>query len=134
MHLAAGSSLLSSLLLVFSALELRPAFVRALANLAIAYANQGLHEDAVRTYLKTLAHNPDAHHIWGYLRISLSHMQRDELVELSHVRLALHSAVATTNAIHAVQIAHSRSFCFCVLLLLVLQQKNPELFRPFFQF
>lgn len=51
----------------------------------------------MRTYLATLAHNPDAQHIWGYLRISLSHMQRDDLVELSH-------------------------------------QKNPELFRPFFQF
>ena len=70
-----------------SALQLRPTFVRALANLAIAYANQGMHDEAVRTYLTTLTHNPDANHVWSYLRISLSHMQKDQLVELSHVRL-----------------------------------------------
>ena len=66
------------------ALQLRPAYVRTLANLAISYANQGMHEDAVRTYLTTLTHNPDANHVWSYLRISLSHLQRDDLVELSH--------------------------------------------------
>lgn len=66
------------------ALQLRPAYVRALANLAISYANQGLHEDAVRTYLTTLTFNPEANHVWSYLRISLSHLNRDELVELSH--------------------------------------------------
>jgi len=67
------------------ALQLRPAYVRTLANLAISYANQGMHEDAVRTYLTTLTHNPDANHVWSYLRISLSHLQREDLIELSHV-------------------------------------------------
>lgn len=80
--------------LLCSALQLRPAFVRALANLAISYANQGLHEDAIRTYLTTLSHNPEASHVWSYLRISLSHMQRDELVELSHVRINTHTPLA----------------------------------------
>ncbi len=66
------------------ALQLRPAYVRALSNLAIAYANQGLHEDAIRTYLTTLNYNPEANHVWSYLRISLSHLSREDLVELSH--------------------------------------------------
>lgn len=66
------------------ALQLRPAYVRALSNLAIAYANQGLHEEAIRTYLTTLHYNPEANHVWSYLRISLSHLSREDLVELSH--------------------------------------------------
>ena len=64
----------------------RPTYVRALANLAISFANQGLHEDAVRTYLATLKQNPTADHVWSYLRISLSHMGKDELVKLAEKR------------------------------------------------
>ena len=37
---------------------------------------QGFHEDAARTYLATLKQNPSANHIWSYLRISLSNMDR----------------------------------------------------------
>jgi peroxin-5 len=66
-----------------SALQLRPTYVRALANLAIAFANQGLHEDAVRTYLATLKQNPTADHVWSYLRVSLSNMNRADLVKLT---------------------------------------------------
>lgn len=65
-----------------NALQLRPTYVRALANLAIAFANQGLHEDAVRTYLATLKQNPTADHVWSYLRVSLSNMNRADLVKL----------------------------------------------------
>jgi peroxin-5 len=79
------------------ALQIRPGYVRALANLAIAYANQGLHDEAVKTYLLTLTHNPNANHIWSYLRISLSHLEKHDLVELS-------------------------------------QNKNVELFKPYYQF
>ena len=57
-----------------------------MANLAISFANQGLHEDAARTYLATLEQNPNASHIWSYLRISLSHLGRDELVALTKQR------------------------------------------------
>jgi peroxin-5 len=64
------------------ALEIRPTFVRALANLAISFANQGLHDQAVRTYLATLERNPNANHIWQYLRLSLSHLGRDDLTAL----------------------------------------------------
>eukprot|EP00823_Brevimastigomonas_motovehiculus_P008226 TRINITY_DN74_c4_g1_i1.p1 TRINITY_DN74_c4_g1~~TRINITY_DN74_c4_g1_i1.p1 ORF type:complete len:728 (+),score=194.19 TRINITY_DN74_c4_g1_i1:133-2316(+) len=70
------------------ALELRPGYVRALTNLAISYANQGLHGDAAPLYLSCLARNPDASHIWSYLRISLSHLGRDDLVELTHQKNA----------------------------------------------
>ena len=66
------------------ALALRPRYVRALANLAISYANQGLHEEAVSMYLKTLDCNADAAHVWSYLRISLSHLGKDKLVELTN--------------------------------------------------
>jgi len=82
------------------ALQLRPAYVRTLANLAISYANQGMHEDAVRTYLTTLTHNPDANHVWSYLRISLSHLQREDLIELSHVS-------CTTRTLQAQQLPAS---------------------------
>jgi peroxin-5 len=68
------------------ALQLRPTYVRALANTAIAFANQGQHADAARTYLATLKQNPSAEHIWSYLRISLSHMGRDDLVQLTTSR------------------------------------------------
>eukprot|EP00455_Lapot_gusevi_P026840 TRINITY_DN2831_c0_g1_i1.p1 TRINITY_DN2831_c0_g1~~TRINITY_DN2831_c0_g1_i1.p1 ORF type:complete len:694 (-),score=222.17 TRINITY_DN2831_c0_g1_i1:74-2101(-) len=66
------------------ALELRPNYVRALANLGISFANQGMHDRAVVTYLGTLARNPKAEHVWSYLRLSLSHMNRDDLVQLAH--------------------------------------------------
>jgi len=65
------------------ALALKPNYVRAAANMAIAFANQGLHEQAAAQYLRALRLNPNAEHIWSYLRISLSHMGRDSLVELS---------------------------------------------------
>jgi peroxin-5 len=68
------------------ALQLRPTYVRALANLAISFANQGLFEDAARTYLATLEKNPNASHIWGYLRIALSHLNRDDLSSLTYQR------------------------------------------------
>lgn len=66
------------------ALSLRPSYTRAMANLAIAHANQGMHEDAVIGYLRALQGNASASHIWSYLRISLSHLGKDKLVELTH--------------------------------------------------
>jgi len=65
------------------ALELRPNYVRALANLAISFANENKHEDAARTYLATLKQNPTADHVWSYLKVSLSHLDRPELLEIA---------------------------------------------------
>jgi len=66
------------------ALELRPNYVRALANLAISFANENKHADAVQTYLATLKQNPTADHVWSYLRVSLSHLDRPDLIEIAH--------------------------------------------------
>jgi tetratricopeptide (TPR) repeat protein len=63
---------------------LRPNYVRALANLGIAYANQNMHEEASSAYLATLARNPMAEHVWSYLRLSLASMGREDLVQLAH--------------------------------------------------
>eukprot|EP00475_Leptophrys_vorax_P014294 TRINITY_DN2068_c0_g1_i1.p1 TRINITY_DN2068_c0_g1~~TRINITY_DN2068_c0_g1_i1.p1 ORF type:complete len:608 (-),score=176.78 TRINITY_DN2068_c0_g1_i1:674-2497(-) len=68
------------------ALELKPNYVRALANLGISFANQGLHEQAAQAYLATLARNPTADHVWNYLKISLSTMDRQELIELANFK------------------------------------------------
>jgi len=119
------------------ALQLRPGYVRAQANLAIAYANQGLHQDAVRAYLTTLSHNPAASHVWSYLRISLAHMQREDLVELSHVS-GTHAWAAVTSTW---RLATRGSLSLSADPVLFVwpsfafeQQTNVELFRPFFQF
>jgi peroxin-5 len=66
------------------ALELRPHYVRSLANLAIAFANQQQHEDAVKAYLAALNQNPEASHLWGYLRLSLSSLGKDDMLEMTH--------------------------------------------------
>lgn len=63
------------------ALELRPGYVRAMANLGIAYANQNMHQDAARLYVQTLVKNPHAEHIWSYLRLSLAALRRNDLVQ-----------------------------------------------------
>ena len=68
------------------ALEIKPNFVRARANLGIAYANQGMHEEAAQAYLTTLVRNPNAEHIWSYLRLSLASMGREDLIQATHER------------------------------------------------
>jgi len=67
------------------ALELKPNYVRALANLGISFSNQGMHDEAAQAYLATLSCNPDAKHIWNYLRMSLSSLNRPELVDLTNL-------------------------------------------------
>lgn len=68
------------------ALELKPNYVRALANLGISFANQGLHREAAQAYLATLQRNPKAEHIWGYLRIALTSLERNDLLSLTDKR------------------------------------------------
>eukprot|EP01094_Clydonella_sp_ATCC50884_P010888 TRINITY_DN20707_c0_g1_i1.p1 TRINITY_DN20707_c0_g1~~TRINITY_DN20707_c0_g1_i1.p1 ORF type:complete len:451 (-),score=113.27 TRINITY_DN20707_c0_g1_i1:448-1683(-) len=68
------------------ALELKPNYVRAWVNMGISYANQGLYDLASKYYLKALSMNPTATHIWSYLRISLTCMNRDDLAELTASR------------------------------------------------
>ncbi|KAJ8433016.1 hypothetical protein Cgig2_010992 [Carnegiea gigantea] len=53
------------------ALDLKPNYVRAWANMGISYANQGMYDESIRYYVRALAMNPKADNAWQYLRISL---------------------------------------------------------------
>lgn len=64
----------------FQALDLKPNYVRAWANMGIGYANQGRYEDSIRFYVRALAMNPKAENAWQYLRISLNCSGRTDLL------------------------------------------------------
>uniref|UniRef100_A0A7S3YUE3 Peroxin-5 n=2 Tax=Lotharella globosa TaxID=91324 RepID=A0A7S3YUE3_9EUKA len=64
------------------ALGLKQNYMRARTNLAIAYANQDMHDKACVHYLKALRQNAEAAHVWGYLKISLSSVGRGDLIPL----------------------------------------------------
>lgn len=68
------------------AIELRPGYARAHLNLGISYNNLGNFENAARAYLRAVELNPAATHIWQYLRISLTCMERSDLVALCENR------------------------------------------------
>nr|POF03186.1 peroxisome biogenesis protein 5 [Quercus suber] len=72
---------LSDSLYYADALDLKPNYVRAWANMGISYANQGMYEDSIRYYVRALAMNPKADNAWQYLRISLSCASRDDMLE-----------------------------------------------------
>jgi len=65
------------------ALELRPNYARALLNLGISYSNSGDYQGAIRAYLKALVNSPDAVHVFGYIRIALTAMNRFDLIPLA---------------------------------------------------
>jgi len=65
------------------ALAMRPSFARAWLNLAISHANLNRHEEAAAAYIRAIGLNPDARHMWGYLRVTLTAMDRLDLVELA---------------------------------------------------
>lgn len=75
------------LLVVFNrALQLKPNYVRALSNLGISFANQGMHSEACQSYLASLDRNPSADSVWDHLTMSLIHMNRSDLVSLCEKR------------------------------------------------
>ena len=49
----------------------------------ISHANLMKYEDAARAYVRALNLTPTAKHIWGYLRVVLTNMNRLDLAELS---------------------------------------------------
>lgn len=67
------------------ALQRRPRYVRGWANLGISYSNLGMHTEACRAYLTCLHLNPHAHHLWGYLRLSLGALDRLDLASNENV-------------------------------------------------
>jgi len=66
------------------ALQLKPNYVRALSNLGISFANQNMHREACQSYLASLKQNPKADGVWDHLTMSLLHLNRNDLVELSY--------------------------------------------------
>ena len=63
------------------ALDLKPNYVRAWANMGIGFANQGKYEQSCGFYTRALSLNPHAESVWGYLRISLGCCGRIDLME-----------------------------------------------------
>lgn len=61
-------------------MELKPKYARGWLNLGISHANLGKYDLAARSYLKALDLNNNASHIWSYLRISFSCLERKDLL------------------------------------------------------
>ena len=55
-----------------AALRLKPKYARGWLNMAISHSNLYNYNEAARCYLQTLSLNPDARHVWSYLRIALT--------------------------------------------------------------
>ena len=68
------------------AIELRPGYARAHLNLGISYNNLGNFEAAARAYMRALELSPSATHIWQYIKISFTCMERPDLVSLCDAR------------------------------------------------
>ena len=49
--------------------------------MGISHANLGNYPKAARAYLKALRLNPKATHVWSYLRIAFTCMERFDLVK-----------------------------------------------------
>jgi peroxin-5 len=68
------------------ALELKPNYVRAWVNMGISYANQAKYKTSAKYYLKALSQNERADHIWAYLRIAFTCMEREDLIRKAEQR------------------------------------------------
>ena len=63
------------------ALQIKPRYGRCWLNLAISHSNLRDYEEASRCYLQVISLNEDAVHCWGYLRLSLTCLERWDLLE-----------------------------------------------------
>ncbi|RLN45057.1 hypothetical protein BBJ29_003147 [Phytophthora kernoviae] len=72
------------------ALELKPRYARGWLNLGISHANLGNYEEATKCYLQALSLNSRADHIWSYLRICFTCMERFDLVKVADTRDIAH--------------------------------------------
>jgi len=68
------------------ALALKPHYVRAWVNLGISYSNQSNYPESCKYFLKALSLNHGADNIWSYLRMTLSCMDRSDLVSQADER------------------------------------------------
>jgi peroxin-5 len=80
---ANGSKSEESIANYLRAVELRPGYARSLLNLGISYANMGNYTNAVKAYVQALILSPGASHIWAYLRICFTCMDRVDLIPLA---------------------------------------------------
>jgi len=67
------------------AIKLKPRYGRAWLNLAVAHTNMKSYEEACRCYLQAIAMG-GADRVWGYLRLSLTCMERWDLLEAAGKR------------------------------------------------
>lgn len=68
------------------ALEIRPNYVRTMANIGLAYRNLVRYQESSPYFLNALILNPNAIHIWNYIRSSFLQMNRMDLVEKMNFR------------------------------------------------
>ena len=66
-----------------SALGLKPKYARGWLNMAIGHSNLRNYSEAARCYLQTLSLNPDARHVWSYLRVALTCDERWDLLPMA---------------------------------------------------
>ena len=72
--------MLSSHLFLFTCTRRWIRYARGWLNLGISHSNLGKYQEGARCYLQALNLNPNATHIWSYLRIAFSCMERFDLV------------------------------------------------------
>jgi len=65
----------------YRALEAKPSFVRARANLGISYMALRQYEKAAQYFLGAISMHPEARHIWTNLQMVFMSMDRDDLVD-----------------------------------------------------
>lgn len=63
------------------ALDLRPNYIRTIANIGLAHNNMSDYKSASNCFLNCLILNPQVEHVWTYLRTSFLHMGRIDLME-----------------------------------------------------
>merc|ERR1712166_1191454 len=63
------------------ALALKPTYVRAWINTGISYSNQSQYEQACAYFLKGLTLSPDSNHVWSYIRMAFTCMDRADLTQ-----------------------------------------------------
>jgi peroxin-5 len=66
-----------------AALKLKPKYTRGWLNMAISHSNLRNYSQAARCYLQTLSLNPEAKHVWSYLRIALTCDEKWDLLPLA---------------------------------------------------
>jgi len=65
------------------ALELRPKYVRGLINMGIALTNLSRYKEAAQYYLSALKLSPTSAHVWDYVRLVFTSIDRFDLVEVT---------------------------------------------------